>query len=112
MEQIHHIYTNNLPLYQWTAIDVHSRFRLIGYSYEKSWTNGLAWIFWVLSWLRSHGVQSHIFFTVDRGEEFGGKSWFKIYELRKLLSDFGCTFIQNRPGHPEDNPPCRTFTSN
>ena len=104
MEQIHHVYTKNLPLYQWTAIDVNSRFRLMGYSYEKTWTNGLAWIFWVLSWLRSHGVQSHIFFTVDRGEEFGGKSWFKIYELRKLLSDFGCTFIQNRAGHPEDNP--------
>lgn len=104
MEQIHHIHTKNLSLYQWIAIDVHSRFRLMGYSYEKSWTNGLAWIFWVLSWLGSHGVQSQTFFTVDRGEAFGGKFWFKICKLRKLLSDFGYTFIQNRVGHPEDPP--------
>jgi hypothetical protein len=27
---------------------------------------------------------------VDNGEEFGGKSWMKIKELRKLISGFGC----------------------
>ena len=104
MEQIHHIHTRNLPRYQWTAIDVNSRFRLMAYSYEKTWTNGLAWFLWVLSWLRSHGVTSHVVFTVDRGEEFGGKSWLKVHELKKLLSDFGCSFVQNRAGHPEENP--------
>lgn len=104
MEQIHHIHTRNLPRYQWTAIDVNSRFRLMAYSYEKTWTNGLAWFLWVLSWLRSHGVTSHVVFTVDRGEEFGGKSWLKVHELKKLLADFGCSFVQNRAGHPEENP--------
>ena len=48
------------------------------------------------SWLRSHGVTAHIVFTVDNGEEFGGKSSLKIRELRKLISGFGCRFIQNR----------------
>ena len=68
---------------------------------EKSWTNGLCCPSlegWVISWLRSHGVQSSIVFTVDNGEEFGGKSWMKIKELRKLISGFCCRLIQNHKG--------------
>jgi len=49
-------------------------------------------------------VQIDLKYIADRGEEFGGKSWLKIVERKKLLSDFGCTFIQNRAGHPEENP--------
>lgn len=103
MEQIAHIHTKDLPLYQWGAIDVNSRFKLIAYSDEKSWTNGLTWFLWVISWLRSHGVTTQIVFTVDRGEEFGGKSWVKIVELRKLLSGFGCKLIQNNKASPQEN---------
>ena len=65
--------------------------RLIAYSREKSWTNGLCWYLWVISWLRSHG--DHVLrlsFTVDNGEEFGGKSWMKVKELRRLIAGFGC----------------------
>lgn len=102
-EQIDHIHTKDLPLYQWGAIDVNSRFKLIAYSDEKSWTNGLTWFLWVISWLRSHGVTAQIVFTVDRGEEFGGKSWLKIVELRKLLSGFGCKLIQNNKASPQEN---------
>ena len=101
--QIAHVLRNDLPLYQWGALDVNSRFKLIAYSKEKSWTNGLTWFLWVTSWLRSHGVSVRIVYTVDHGEEFGGKSWFKIVELRKLLSGFGCFIIQNRLKHPEEN---------
>lgn len=103
MEQINHIHMHNLPIYQWGALDVNSRFKLIAYSQEKSWANGLTWFLWVTSWLRSHGVTANIVYTVDHGEEFGGRSWFKIVELRKLLSGFGCRFIQNRVKHPEEN---------
>lgn len=103
MEQITHIRTQNLPLYQWGALDVNSRFKLIAYSQEKTWTNGLTWFLWVTSWLRSHGVTGEIVYTVDHGEEFGGKSWLKIVELRKLLSGFNCRLIQNRMKHPEEN---------
>ena len=102
-EQINHIYSHKLPLYQWGALDVNSRFKLIAYSNEKSWSNGLTWFLWVTSWLRSHGVKAIIVYTVDHGEEFGGKSWFKIVELRKLISGFGCRLIQNRIKHPEEN---------
>lgn len=103
MKQIIHIHAHDLPLYQWGAIDVNSRFKLIAYSQEKTWTNGLTWFLFVTSWLRSHGVTGEIVYTVDHGEEFGGKSWLKIVELRKLLAGFGCRFIQNRIKHPEEN---------
>lgn len=101
--QITHILAHDLPLYQWGALDVSSRFKLIAYSKEKTWTNGLTWFLWVTSWLRSHGITCRIVYTVDHGEEFGGRSWLKIVELRKLLSGFGCFIIQNRVKHPEEN---------
>lgn len=101
--QIIHLDKFEIPNYQWGAIDVNSRFKLIAYSKEKTWTNGLCFYLWVISWLRSHGITNEIVFTVDHGEEFGGKSWMKLKELRKLISAFGCRLIQNRKGHPEDN---------
>lgn len=101
--QIIHLDAYEIPNYQWGALDVASRFKLIGYSREKSWTNGLCWYLWVISWLRSHGVTCEIVFTVDNGEEFGGKSWFKVQELRKLIRGFGCRLIQNHKAHPEEN---------
>jgi len=101
--QIAHIIRYDLPLYQWGALDVNSRFKLIAYSREKSWTNGLTWFLWVTSWLRSHGVTVRIVYTVDHGVEFGGDCWYKIVELRKLLRGFGCFIIQNRKKHPEEN---------
>jgi putative transposase len=102
-EQMIHLDRHHIPNYQWGALDVNSRFKMIGYSREKSWTNGLCWYLWVISWLRSHGVKSRIVFTVDNGEEFGGKSWMKVQELRKLISGFGCRLIQNHKGHAEEN---------
>jgi len=102
-EQIIHLDRFAIPNYQWSALDVVSRFKLIAYSREKSWTNGLCFYLWVTSWLRSHGVTCEIVFTVDNGEEFGGKSWMKVTELRKLIAGFGCRLIQNHKGHPEEN---------
>jgi len=101
--QITHLDRYDIPNYQWSALDVNSRFKLIGYSREKSWTNGLCWYLWVISWLRSHGVKCQIVFTVDNGEEFGGKSWMKVKELRQLIAGFGCRLIQNHKGHCEEN---------
>ena len=102
-EQIIHLDHYRIPNYQWGALDVNTRFKMIGYSREKSWTNGLCWYLWVISWLRSHGVKSQIVFTVDNGEEFGGKNWMKVRELRKLIGGFGCRLIQNHKGHCEEN---------
>ena len=102
-EQIEHLDKHAIPNFQWGALDVNSRFKLIAYSRERSWTNGLCFYLWVIAWLRSHGVTTCITFTVDHGEEFGGKSWFKVQELRKLIAGFGCRLIQNHKGHPEEN---------
>lgn len=103
MDQITHIYAHNLPIYQWGALDVSSRFKLMAYSQERTWTNGLTWFLWVTSWLRSHGVTTDIVYTVDHGTEFGGDCWWKMTELRSLLRGFGATVIQNQKRHPEQN---------
>jgi putative transposase len=102
-EQIVHLDRFQIPNYQWDALDVNSRFKLMAYSREKSWTNGLCFYLWAIAWLRSHGVSAEIVFTVDNGEEFGGKSWMKVKDLRKLIAGFGCKLIQNHKGHPEEN---------
>ena len=102
-EQIIYLDRHDIPNYQWSALDVNSRFKLIAYSREKSWTNGLFWYLWVISWLRSHGVSCSMVFTVDNGEEFGGKSWMKVRELHKLIQGFGCRLVQNHKGHCEEN---------
>jgi len=102
-KQIIHLDQFNVSNYQWAAIDVNSRFKLMAYSREKTWTNGLCFYLWVISWLRSHGITAEIVFTVDNGEEFGGRSWFKVAQLRKLIAAFGCRLIQNHKGHPEEN---------
>ena len=102
-KQIIHLDKYDIPNYQWGALDVTSRFKLIGYSREKSWSNGLLWYLWVISWLRKHGVTEKIIFTVDNGEEFGGRSWLKLTELRKLIRGFNCELVQNHKGHPEEN---------
>ena len=101
--QIAHLDRYGIPNFQWGALDVTSRFKLIAYSRERSWTNGLCFYLWTISWLRSHGVSATIVFTVDHGEEFGGKSWFKVQELRKLIAGFRCKLVQNHKGHPEEN---------
>lgn len=102
-EQIIHLDRCGVPNFQWGALDVNTRFKMIAYSRERTWTNGLCFYLWVISWLRSHGVKSQIVFTVDNGEEFGGKSWMKVQELRKLIAGFGCRLIQNHKRHPEEN---------
>ena len=102
-QQIIHLDRCDIPNYQWSALDVNSRFKLMAYSREKTWTNGLCWYLHVISWLRSHGVKCEIVFTVDNGEEFGGRSWLKVTELRKLIRGLGCRLIQNHKGHCEEN---------
>jgi len=88
-EQIIHLDRCGIPNYQWSALDVNSRFKLMAYSRDKSWTNGLCWYLYVISWLRSHGVQAQIVFTVDHGQLFGAQSWIKVAELRKLVCSPG-----------------------
>ena len=103
LDQIHHITLKDLPLYQFGALDVTSRFKLMGYAKERTWTNGLTWFLWVLSWYRSHGYKGILTFTVDHGIEFGGDCWYKVADLKKLLSGFGVKLIQNHKKCPQEN---------
>ncbi|MBP8591499.1 hypothetical protein KBI33_03510 [Candidatus Shapirobacteria bacterium] len=102
-EQIIHLDQYGIPNYQWGALNITCRFKLIGFSQEKSWANDLRWYLWVISWLRSRGVTYQIIFTADNGEEFGGKSWLKVKELRRLIAGLGFRLIQNYKSHPEEN---------
>jgi putative transposase len=99
----HHLQRHNLPPYQWTAECVNTRVRFLCYSYEKSFTNGLTFYLMVIAWLRAHNIRAELVFTVDWGEEFGGKSRQKITDLRKLLKPLGATIHQNHKGQSEEN---------
>src|SRR3989344_4505789 len=102
-EVYYHLQRHNLPLYQWTAECVNTRIRFLCYSYEKSFTNGLCFYLMVIAWLRAHNIRVELVFTVDWGEEFGGKSRQKITDLRKLLKPLGATIHQNHKGRSEEN---------
>ncbi|GAV23976.1 Integrase catalytic region, partial [Carboxydothermus pertinax] len=66
------IFRNKLPKYQFTAIDVKSRLRFIAFANELTFKNGLSFLLLVAFWLRALGVNQHLFFQTDNGEEFGG----------------------------------------
>lgn len=102
-EVYHHLQRYNLPMYQWTAECVNTRVRFLCYSYEKSFTNGLTFYLMVIAWLRAHNIRAELVFTVDWGEEFGGKSRQKMTDLRKLLKPLGATIHQNHKGRSEEN---------
>lgn len=102
-EVYYHLQRYNLPLYQWTAECVNTRIRFLCYSYEKSFTNGLTFYLMVIAWLRAHNIRAELVFTVDWGEEFGGKSRQKITDLRKLLKPLGATIHQNHKGQSQEN---------
>ncbi|RJQ24854.1 hypothetical protein C4577_06950 [Candidatus Parcubacteria bacterium] len=102
-EVYHHLQRHNLPPYQWTAECVNTRIRFLAYSYKKSVTNGLCFYLMVIAWLRAHNIRAELVFTVDWGEEFGGKSRQKITDLRKLLKPLGATIHQNHKGQSQKN---------
>ncbi|MGD2178937.1 MAG: hypothetical protein PVG71_14080 [Anaerolineae bacterium] len=55
-QEIIHLDHCNIPNSQWGAPDVNSRFKLIAYSRERSWTNGLCLYLWEISWLQVMAV--------------------------------------------------------
>ena len=55
-----HLERSDLPIYQWTAIDVLTRIRFIAYSYKKDWLCGKAFCQMIIWWIRSFGFSHHI----------------------------------------------------
>jgi transposase InsO family protein len=103
-EVYNHIRDKGFPPYQWTSIDVKTRIRFIAYSYEKTASNGLFFLYLVGNWLRSFGIHRKIYFQTDWGEEFGGKSMKKIHQIQtNILSPLNIQLLRIRKGHSEDN---------
>jgi putative transposase len=87
IEVYKHLRSHKLPPYQWTAIDPVTRTKFLAYSFQKSFTNGLALLLLVHLWLRAFGFFHTLYFQTDWGEEFGGKSLRKLQRLQKLVFD-------------------------
>jgi putative transposase len=69
-----HLIREKLPRYQFTAIDVKTRIKFISYCYSLNRSNGLAFMKFLISWLRAHNVNQRLFIQTDWGKEFGGHS--------------------------------------
>lgn len=98
-----HIYRNNFPRYQWTAIDVKTRMRFLCFSYEKTFEHGFKFLELVVSWIRSMGFSHKIYIQTDNGEEWGGKSLRKFKNLNKYFSKFNVELKRIPKGKKEYN---------
>jgi len=85
------------PRYQWTIIDAKTKTRFLAWSYELSSIFGFLFLKYVISWLRSHGVQTDIHVQFDRGGEFCSGSVLKTKEWNTGLKEFN-TFVYDTGG--------------
>jgi len=96
---------SNLPVYQWTAIDVLTRIRFLAWSREKTWTNGRAFMLYVIWWIRSFGITYNVNFQTDGGVEFSASkfgAW--VRAIKDIWEPINVSRSIIRKGHPEDNP--------
>lgn len=104
-QEIYDLFTRlDLPLYQWTWIDVFSRLRFVAYSYEHSWTNGRIFFQLVTSWLRLFGIRKTLNCSIDGGTEWHANHERSFVEsLDNFYQPLGLNMSVIRKGHPEDN---------
>jgi transposase len=93
----------NVPLYQFTAIDIRTRVRFLAYGQQDSFNNGWTFIILLVLWLRSFGVKHHITIQTDWGEEFGGTSGKKIAWMNHLLSNLNAEITRIHKGRAQQN---------
>lgn len=82
-ERITHLQRAHLPRYQWTACDGRTRLRFLAYSHRLNRTNGIAFMVWVLLFVRAHGIEGPLAFQTDWGQEFGGDNPDQIEEINQ-----------------------------
>jgi hypothetical protein len=63
-------YQKDLPIYQWTIVDVKTKIRFLAWSHSINSFFGLKFLEFVLVWLRAHQVQTKINVQFDGGSEF------------------------------------------
>ena len=78
-----------VPLYQFTALDIRTRIRFLAHRQEKSFSNGWAFIVFVVLWLRSLGIKVKITIQTDWGDEFGADDGKKIAWMNQQLARLG-----------------------
>ena len=103
-EVYRHLEASNLPLFQWTAIDVLTRIRFLSFSYRKDWFCGKAYLQLVIWWIRSFGFHYPLHIQTDGGVGFAASapSSFKR-NVEKVFKPLGVTRSIIRKGHPEDD---------
>ena len=95
---------SNLPLFQWTAIDVLTRIRFLSFSYKKDWFSGKAFLQLTTWWIRSFGFHHPIHIQTDGGVEFAASSPGSFERnLEDVFKPLGVRRSIIRKGHPEDN---------
>ena len=96
--------TSDLPIFQWTAIDVLTRMRFLAFSYRKDWFNGKAFLQYVIWWIRAFGFYHSINIQTDGGVEFAASApgSFKR-NLERVFKPLRVTRTLVRKNHPEDN---------
>ena len=106
-EVYEHVDKYKLPNYQFTATDTFTRMRWLSYGYQKTFTNGFGFLFYILLQLRQSGVKGEIRFQTNNGQEFGGFEEKKIRQLDEELKLLNARFIhipkakKHKQGHVE-----------
>jgi len=93
----------NVPLYQFTAVDIRTRLRFIAYGQQKSFANGWAFIILVVLWLRAFGVRGRIVIQTDWGDEWGGDDGKKLAWMNQLLASWDAEITRIHKGRKEEN---------
>jgi len=92
-----------LPKYQFTAIDIRTRMRILCFSDELSFANGFSFMLYVGFLTRALGIRHRIFFQTDNGSEFGGPEKSRKRKILKenFLEPLGITLLSIPKGEKE-----------
>jgi len=84
----------NLPIYQWTMIDVKTRVRFLAWSHNVDSYFGFKFLEFVIVWLRSHNVYRKMNFQFDGGSEFCSASKRKLESWNEKFKKYDVTVSQ------------------
>ena len=103
-EVYQHLEASNLPLFQWTAIDVLTRIRFLSFSYRKDWFCGKAYLQLIIWWIRSFGFSYPLHMQTDGGVEFAASAPGSFRRnVEKVFKPLGVTRSIIRKGHRQDD---------